>query len=221
MYSFWDWFLHRYVCMCQLCNNYLLTIFSIFDWIKFGVLVHLLSNDFGYIHLSLVAEMILVYSITLIWMKVPLFHWLTLVVYHPCGWPQTPFINLSPHWPPQHTKLEILWLGLNINLYHSWATADPRPIGGCFVENWDIFCQIFQTGRVLLLQICWIVKPIFPSIQRNLTEFHQGNVILEISLFLHLCVAVLGVPVGWHWLWGNASLYSHMLRYSSLKWVMI
>ena len=61
--------------------------------------------------------------------------------------------------------------------------------------------------------------PICSSIQINLIEFHQGKVILEISLFLHLCVTVLSVPVGCHWLWGIASLYSDMLHYSSLKWV--
>ena len=61
--------------------------------------------------------------------------------------------------------------------------------------------------------------PICSSIQINLTEFHQGKVIFEISLFLHLCVTVRSVPVGCHWLWGIVSLYSDMLCYSSLKWV--
>ena len=151
---------------------------------------------------------------------------------------ESPFISLTyplwyttpvadhrrPSWtcprtdPPQHTKLEILWLGLNINLRHSRATADSQA-------HRTVFCGKFGTHFAKYFKPFYNCRsaglwwPIFSSIQINLTEFHQGKVILEISLFLHLCVAVLSVPVGCHWLWGIASLYSDMLRYSSLKWV--
>ena len=153
-------------------------------------------------------------------MKVPLFHWLTLVVYHPCGRSQTPFMNLSPHWPPQHTKLEILWLGLNINLCHSRATADSQAHRTVFCGKFGThFAKYFKPEEFYNCRFAGLWWPICSSIQINLTEFHQGKVILEISLFLHLCVAVLSVPVGCHWLWGIASLYSDMLRYSSLRWV--
>ena len=142
------------------------------------------------------------------------------MVYHPCGRPQMPFMNLSPHWPPQHTKLEIRWLGFNINLCHSGATVDSQA-------HWTVFCgkfgthfaKYFKPEEFCKYRSAGLWWPICSSIQINLTEFHQGKVISEISLFLHLCVTVLSVPVGCHWLWGIASLYSDMLRYSSLKWV--
>ena len=47
-------------------------------------------------------------------------------------------MNLSPHLPPQHNKLEILWLGLNINLCHSRDTADSQA-------HRTVFCGHFGT----------------------------------------------------------------------------
>ena len=142
------------------------------------------------------------------------------VVYHPCGRPQTPFMNLSPHWPPQHTKLEVLWSGLNINLCHWQATADSQAHRTVFCEKFGThFAKYIKPKEFYNCRSAGLWWPICSSIQINLTEFHQGKVILEISLFLQLCVAVQSVPVGCHWLWGIASLYSDMLRHSSLKWV--
>ena len=129
-------------------------------------------------------------------------------------------MNLSPHWPHQHTKLEILWLGLNINLCHSWATAESQAHRTVFCGKFGThFAKYFKPGKFYNCRSDRLWWPICSSIQINLTEFHQGKVLLEISLFLQLCVAVLSVPVGCHWLWGIASLYSDMLPYSSLKWV--
>ena len=142
------------------------------------------------------------------------------MVYQPCGRPQTPFLNLSPYWPPQHTKLETLWLRLDINLCHSRATADSQTHRRVFCGKFGTyFAKSFKPEEFYYCRSAGLWWPICSSIQINLTEFHQGKVILEISLSLHLCVDVLSVPVGWHWLWGIASLYSDMLRYSSLKWV--
>ena len=114
-------------------------------------------------------------------------------------------MKLSPHWPSQHTKLGILWSGLNINLCHSRATADSQA-------HSRVFCGEFGTNLVKYFKpegfyyckpagLWW---PICSHIQIELTEFHQGKVIQEISLFLHLCVAGLSGPVDWHWLWGIA-----------------
>ena len=142
------------------------------------------------------------------------------MVYHPCGRPQTPFMNLSPHWPLQHTKLEIMWLGLNINLCHSQATADSQAHRTVFCGKFRThFAKYFKPEEFNNCRSAGLWWSICSSIQINVTEFHQGKVILEISLFLHLCVAELSVPVGCHWLWGIASFYSDMLHYSSLKWV--
>ena len=175
-------------------------------------------------YLSLVAEtlweMILVYNITLFKGKSLYLTDLPLVVYHPCGRPQMPFMNLSPHWPPQHTKLEILWLGLNINLCLSRATADSQAHRTVFYGKFGThFAKYFKPEEFCNYRFAGFWWPICSSIQINLTEFHQGKVILWISSFLHLCVTVLSVPIGCHWLWGIAGLYSDMLRYSSLKWV--
>ena len=129
-------------------------------------------------------------------------------------------MNLSPYWPPQHTKLEILWLGWNINLCHSRATADSQAHRTVFC--WKLgthFAKHFKPEAFYNCRSAGFWLPICSSIQINLTEFHQGKVILEMSLFLHLCVAVLSVPVGCHWLWDIASLYSDMLHYNSPKWV--
>ena len=129
-------------------------------------------------------------------------------------------MNPSPHWTPQHTKLEILWLGLNINLCHSRATADSQTHRRVFCGKFGThFAIYFKPEEFYYCRSAGLWWPICSSIQINLTEFHQGKAILEISLFLHLCVALLSVPFGWHWLWGVASLYSDTLRYSSLKWV--
>ena len=134
---------------------------------------------------------------------------LPLVVNHPCGRPPISFIKLSPHWPPQHTKLGILWLGLNINLCHSRATADAqahsRVFCGCFADSLG---QIWpNTSNQKGFHYCKPVGlwwPICSRIQIDLIEFHQGKVIQEISSCLHLCVAVLSGPLDWHWLWGIA-----------------
>ena len=129
-------------------------------------------------------------------------------------------MNLFPHWPPQHTKLEILWLELNINLCHSWATPDSQAHRTVFCGKFGThFAKYFKPEEFYNCRFAGLWWPIRSSIQINLTKYHQGKVILEISLFLHLCGAVVGVPVGCHWLWGIASLCSDMLHYSSLKWV--
>ena len=63
------------------------------------------------------------------------------------------WVKLSLHWPPQYTKLGILWLGLNINLWHSRPTADSQA-------HSRVFCGEFVTNlikyfrRVLLLHTC-------------------------------------------------------------------
>ena len=133
---------------------------------------------------------------------------LPLVENHPCGRPQTSFMKLSPHWPPQHTKLGILWLGLNINLCHSRATADSQAHSRVFCgELGTSFAKYFKPERFYYCKPAALWWPICSCIQIDLTEFHQGNVIREISLFLHLCVAVLSGPVDWHWLWGIATMY--------------
>ena len=153
-------------------------------------------------------------------MKVPLFNWLT-----PCGipplWQTTDALHEPvPALTPQHNKLETLWLGLNINLCHSRATADSQAHRTVFCGNFGThLAKYFKSEEFCNYRFAGLWWPIYSSIQINLTEFHQGKVISEISLFLHLCVTMLSVPVGCHWLWGVASLYSDMLCYSSLKWV--
>ena len=116
--------------------------------------------------------------------------------------------------PPQHTKLGILWSGLDINPCHSRATADSQA-------HSSVFCGEFGTNLAKYSKpegfyyckpagLWW---PIGSRIQIDLTEFHQGKVIQEISLFLHLCVAVLSGPVDWHWLWGIVSTNDRHLVY--------
>ena len=88
-------------------------------------------------------------------MKVPLFHWLT-----PCGipplWQTTDALHEPvPTLTPSKHQVGNSLIGVN---YKPLPFASHiRPIGGCFVESFGIFCQIFQTRRVILLQICWIV----------------------------------------------------------------
>ena len=133
----------------------------------------------------------------------PLFHCFTPCGKHPCGKPQTSINKLSPHWPPQHTKLGILWLGLNIYLCHSRTRADSRAQS-------RVFCGEFGTNltKYFKPEVFYYCKPaelwwpICSRIQIDLTEFHQGKGIQEISLFLHLGVAVLSGPMDWHLLWG-------------------
>ena len=150
---------------------------------KIQSLMYLLSNDFGSIHTSKVSqvadmssEMILLYNRTLIQMTSPLFHWFTPVVYHSCGRLQTSFIKLSQHWPPQHTKLGILWLGPDINLCHSRATADSQA-------HSSVFCGEFGTNfaKYLKPEGFYYCRPvglwwtIWTRIQIYLTEFHQDK----------------------------------------------
>ena len=145
----------------------------------------------------------------------PYFKWyslyftdLPLVVNHPSGRPQTSFIKLSPHWPPQHTKLGISWSGLNINLCHSRATADSRAHSSVFCGEFGTnLAKYFKPEGFYYCKPAGLWWPLGSCIQIDLTEFHQGKVIQEISLFLHLYVAVLSWPVDWHWLWGIATTY--------------
>ena len=172
--------------------------------------MYLMLNDLRHIRtsqLSRVAEilweMMLLYSRTLIQMIFPLFHWFNPVVYHPCGRPQTSFIKLSPHWPPQHTKLEILRLGLNINLCHSRTTADSQAHSRVFCGEFRTnFAKYFKPEGFYYCPPAGFWWPLCSRIQIDLTEFHQAKVIQEISLFLHQCVAVQRGPVDCHWLWG-------------------
>ena len=144
--------------------------------------------------------------------------YLPLAVNHPCGRPQTSFMNLSPHWPSQHTKLGILWSGLNINLCHSHTTADPQA-------HSRVFCGEFETNlaKYFKPEGFYYCKPaglwwsICSRIQIDLTEFHQGKVIQEISLFLHLCMAVLSGPLDWHWLWGITIGHGWIITFSEIQ----
>ena len=112
-------------------------------------------------------------------------------------------MKLSPHWPSQHTKLGILWLGLNINLCHPHATADSQAHSRVFCGEFGTnLAKYFKPEGFYYCKPAGLLWPICSCIQIDLTEFHQGKVIEEISLFLHLCVAVLSGPVDWHWLWG-------------------
>ena len=159
--------------MCQLCNNYLLTTFAIFDWTKFGVLVYLLSNDFAYIHISISGcrnfmgnDFGVQHNPIL-----NVFHWLTPCgIHHPCGTPYTPFMNLSPHWSPQHTKLEILWLVLNINLCHWQATASSQAHRMVFCGKFGThFAKYFKPEEFYNCRFAGLWWPICSSIQINLT----------------------------------------------------
>ena len=119
-----------------------------------------------------------------------------------------PSWSSPPHWPPQHTKLGILWSGLNINLCHSRATADSQAHSRVFCGEFGTnLAKYFKPEGFYYWQPAGLWWPICSHIQIDLTEFHQGKVIQEISLFLHLCVAVLSGPVDWHWLWGIDSSY--------------
>ena len=112
-------------------------------------------------------------------------------------------MKLSPHWPPQHTKLGILWLGLNKNLCHSRATADSQAHSRVFCGEFGTnLAKYFKPEGFYYCKPAGLWWPICSHIQIDLTEFHQGKVIQEISLFLYLCVAGLSGPVDWHWLWG-------------------
>ena len=99
--------------------------------------------------------------------------------------------------------------GLNINLCHSRATADSqahsRVFCGEFGTKWGKYCKPVGFYHCKPAGLWW---PICSRIQIDLTEFHQGKVIQEISLFLHLCVAVLSGPVDWHWLWGIGGIHT-------------
>ena len=135
---------------------------------------------------------------------------LPLVVNHPCGRPHTSFIKLSPHWPPQHTKLGILWLGLNINLCHSRATADSQAHSRVFCGEFGTnFAKYFKPEGFYYCRPAGLWWPICSRIQIFLTEFYQDKVIQAISLFLNLGVAVLSRPDDWHWLWGIDSRIHH------------
>ena len=152
-------------------------------------------------------------------MKVPLFHWLT-----PCGIPPLWQTTDALHEPVPALTPSTHQVGNSVvgvkNLCHSRATADSQAHRTVFCGKFGThFAKYFKPEEFYNCRSGGLWWPICLSIQINLTEFHQGKVILEISLFLHLCGAVLSVPVGCHWLWGIASLFSDMLRYSSLKWV--
>ena len=125
------------------------------------------------------------------------------MVNHPCGRPQTSFMKLSLHWPPQHTKLGILWSGLNINLCHSRATADSQAHSRVFCGEFRTnLAKYFKPEGFYYCKPAGLWWPIRSRTQIYLTEFHQGKVMQEISLFLHLYMAVLSGPVDWHLLWG-------------------
>ena len=133
-------------------------------------------------------------------------------------------MKLSPHWPPQHTKLGILWSGLNINLCHSRATADSQAHSRVFCGEFGTnLAKYFKPEGFYYCRPAGLWRPICSRIQIDLTEFHQRKVIQEISLFLHLCVAVLSGPVDWHWLWGIGTTYTNVsvrdhVRISELFW---
>ena len=194
-------YIYIYVCVCVcVCESRVkipLDNFFQFRLNKIQGLMYLLSNGFGHIHTSHVSrvaemlwEMILLYSRTIIQMVFPYFTDSPLVVNHPCGRPQTSFIKLSPDWPPQHTKLGNLWLGLNINLCHSRAIADPQAHSRVFCGEFGTdLAKYFKPEGFYYCKPAGLWWPIFSRIQIDLTEFHQGKVIQEISLFLHLCVA--------------------------------
>ena len=100
------------------------------------------------------------------------------MVYHPCGRPQMPFMNLSPHWTPQHTKLEILWLGLNINLCHSRATADSQAHRTVFCGKFGThFTKYSKPGEFCNYRYAGLWWPICSSIQINdRISSRKGNI---------------------------------------------
>ena len=171
--------------MCQLCNNYLLTTW-LNIWLNEIWCFSVLVVKWLWVHKHIYLWLPKLYG-KLFWFTTwPYFKWkslyftgLPLVVYHPCGRPQTPFMNLSPHWPPQHTKLEILWLRLNINLCHSRATADSQAYRTVFCGKFGThLAKYFKPEEFYNCRCAVLWWPLCSSIQINLTEFHQGKVIL-------------------------------------------
>ena len=149
-------------------------------------------------YISLVAEilweMILVYNITLFKMEEPLFHWLTPSGIPPL-WQTTDALHepVPPHWPPQHTKLEILWLGLNINLCNSQSTPDSQAHRTVFCGKFGThFAKYFKPEEFSNCKSAGLWWPICSSIQINLTELHQGKIILEFHYF-YICVGLCWV----------------------------
>ena len=129
-------------------------------------------------------------------MKVPLFNWLT-----PCGipplWQTTDALHEPvPALTPTTHQVGNSVVGVKYKPLPFAMTVFCGKFGTHFTKYFkpEEFCNYRSAG------LWW---PICSSVQINLTEFHQGKVILEISLFLHLCVTVLSVPVGCHWLWGQ------------------
>ena len=110
--------------------------------------------------------------------------------------------NRLPSWSCPHTaplNTSVLGLGINIILYHSLSTADPETPSRVFCEEFgEHFANYFYFCRSVGWRIEW-------NIQIDWTELNQEKVIGEISLFLHLCMAVLIGLVDWHWLEGLAS----------------
>ena len=158
-------------------------------------------------------------------MKVPLFHWLT-----PSGLPPLWQTTDALHEPVPALTPSTHQVGNSVfgvkhkpsctNLCHSRATPDSQAHRTMFYGKFGThFAKYFKPEEFNNCRSAGLWWQICSSIQINLTKYHQRKVILEISLFLHLCGAVLGVPVGCHWLWCIASLCSDMLHYSSLKWV--
>ena len=98
---------------------------------------------------------------------------------------------------------------------HSWL---PGPWQGVLWRVWDKFGQYFKPEGFHYCKPAGLWWPICSRIQLDLTEFHQGNVIQEISLFLHLCVAVLSGPVDWHWLWGIAISNNNQVLIQIMAW---
>ena len=102
------------------------------------------------------------------------------MVNHPSGRPQTSFIKLSPHWPPEHTKLGILRLGLNINLCHSRSAADSQAHSRVFCgEFGTTLAKYFKPEGFYHWKPAGLWWPICSPIQIDLTGFHQGKVIQE------------------------------------------
>ena len=149
-----------------------------------------LSDDCGhfthlrYRELLIFLEIILLYSRTLIQMIFPLSYLFT-----PCGipplWQTTDVLHeTAPHWPPQHTKLRILWLRLNINLCHSHASADSQTHSRVFCGEFRTnFAKYFKPEEFYYCRPAGLWWPTCSCIQIDLTEFLQWKVIQEISLF--------------------------------------
>ena len=79
------------------------------------------------------------------------------------------------------------------------SQAHSRVFCGEFGTN---FAKYFKPEGFYYCKPAGLWWPICSHIQIDLTDFHQGKVVQEISSFLHLCVAGLSGPVDWHWLWG-------------------